>query len=353
MLTMTASGSVSDYRDTSSLRTVIATLAGVDASAVTITVAAASVLIIATIAVPASNTPAAVQALLSAALPTAAAASSRLGVTVEASPTVVVVSPSSLEESFDEIRSDDSKTMDTSVLVIGVVGGGTVLGLVCAIAACALMRRRINKLREENTQQKQAADAKLEAMVQRMTRLNQVVMRSSKAASSAASSMKSKDSKKGARCQVGASDSSTQRLVLAGSASSSRIIRRATSDLVPGLRTSSPSQLSPGASTTDSIGAAAQQAAWVTSQEHESCHEDAAAAFQEAIEKMDLEAIDASIEASQKLQAVEEEKGMTSVIAKVSSMTRAASSSQMTVRKVAAVSGKVNTVDLGDHAGYV
>ena len=55
--------------------------------------------------------------------------------------------------------------------------------LVCAIAAFDLMRRRIKKLRDENTQQKEApADAKLEAMTQRMTKLNQVVMRSSKAA---------------------------------------------------------------------------------------------------------------------------------------------------------------------------
>jgi len=57
-----------------------------------------------------------------------------------------------------------------------------VLLLVCAIAAFDLMRRRIKKLRDENTQQKEAADAKLEAMTQRMTKLNQVVMRSSKAA---------------------------------------------------------------------------------------------------------------------------------------------------------------------------
>tara|TARA_B100000795_G_scaffold187663_1_gene142735 strand:+ start:1023 stop:1277 length:255 start_codon:yes stop_codon:yes gene_type:complete len=62
------------------------------------------------------------------------------------------------------------------------LGGCAVLLLVCAIAAFDLMRRRIKKLRDENTQQKEAADAKLEAMTQRMTKLNQVVMRSSKAA---------------------------------------------------------------------------------------------------------------------------------------------------------------------------
>ena len=60
------------------------------------------------------------------------------------------------------------------------LGGCAVLLLVCAIAAFDLMRRRIKKLRDENTQQKEAADAKLEAMTQRMTKLNQVVMRSSR-----------------------------------------------------------------------------------------------------------------------------------------------------------------------------
>merc|ERR1712195_21413 len=53
VLILAASGSVSDYADTSSIQSKVAKLAGVDASAVTITVAAASVIITATIAVPA------------------------------------------------------------------------------------------------------------------------------------------------------------------------------------------------------------------------------------------------------------------------------------------------------------
>ena len=56
MLTLAASGSVSDYSDTSSLRQAVATAAGVDKSLVTIEVAAASVIITATIAMPASTT---------------------------------------------------------------------------------------------------------------------------------------------------------------------------------------------------------------------------------------------------------------------------------------------------------
>ena len=71
MLTLTASGSVSDYSDTSDLQARIATAAGVDKSLVTIEVAAASVIITATIAVPASTTAEAVQTSLASTLGTA------------------------------------------------------------------------------------------------------------------------------------------------------------------------------------------------------------------------------------------------------------------------------------------
>ena len=345
MLTMMASGSVSDYEDTSSLRTAIASAAGVEAEAVTITVAAASVIITAAIAVPASTTSTNVQTLLSAALPTAAAATAMLGITIESAPRVVVATtgPSpSLEDTVSHTEPNGTE-LDTPVLVIIILGGLAVLGLVCAIAAFAVMRRRIKKLRDENTQQKQASDAQLEAMTQRMTRLNQVVMRSSKAATSARSVLKSKESRNASRCQVGITgcDSSTERLVVSGSASSS-IIRRATSDLVPGLRSklsSPPLQLSPGASTTDSINAVSKAAAWVTNQEHDAGHQDAEEDFEDAVSQMDLNAIDASIEkaaeASQKLQAVTEEnaKAANTDKGRVSKMTHAVSSSEIKVRK--------------------
>ena len=70
MLTLTASGSVSDYTDSdkSSLQQKVATAAGVDKSLVTIEVTAASVLITATIAVPAATTAAAVRTSLSSKL---------------------------------------------------------------------------------------------------------------------------------------------------------------------------------------------------------------------------------------------------------------------------------------------
>ena len=93
VLTLTASGSVSDYADTSSLQQKIATAAGVDKSFVTISVAAASVIITANIAVPASSAAITVQASLASTLGTAAAASTALGVTVEAVPTVTIASP--------------------------------------------------------------------------------------------------------------------------------------------------------------------------------------------------------------------------------------------------------------------
>ena len=89
VLTLTVSGTPGDYADTSNLRQRIATAAGVDdASLVTISVAAGSVIIIATIAVPASTTPAAVQTSLTSTLGTAAAASAALGITVESDPSI-------------------------------------------------------------------------------------------------------------------------------------------------------------------------------------------------------------------------------------------------------------------------
>ena len=91
-----ASGSVSDYSDTSDLRDSIAANAGVDAASVSIRVAAASVIITATIAVPAATTASAVQSsLLSTLGATAESASAVLGVMVESSPTVAIALPPS------------------------------------------------------------------------------------------------------------------------------------------------------------------------------------------------------------------------------------------------------------------
>ena len=91
VLTLTASGSVGDYSDTSNLRQKVANAGGVDEEDVDILVLAASVLITATITVPAATTALAVQgSLLSVLGVSAKSASAALGVTVESSPTVAI-----------------------------------------------------------------------------------------------------------------------------------------------------------------------------------------------------------------------------------------------------------------------
>ena len=87
---MTASGSVGDYQETSGLQSSVARVAGVEPSAVTISVVAASVIITVTITVPASTTTSAVMTALSGSLGTAAVASAQLGITVETIPTVAI-----------------------------------------------------------------------------------------------------------------------------------------------------------------------------------------------------------------------------------------------------------------------
>ena len=126
MLTFTASGSVSDYADTSALQANVARLASVEASLVTIRVAAASVLITATIAVPASTTASAVQTALSDSLATAAGASDALGITVESTPTVTIATSEGGGGGGD----------DTAGIVGGVVGGGGALLLLLLVAYC-------------------------------------------------------------------------------------------------------------------------------------------------------------------------------------------------------------------------
>ena len=85
---MTASGSVSDYADTSILKESIATAAGLQATFVT-NMSITSGIITATIEVPTTTTAATVQARLSSSLATAAAASDVLGIPVEAVPLAI------------------------------------------------------------------------------------------------------------------------------------------------------------------------------------------------------------------------------------------------------------------------
>ena len=130
VLTLTASGSVSDYSDTSSLQQKFATVAGVDKSFVTISVAAASVIITATITVPASMTAAAVQTSLSSTLGTADKASAALGITVESDSTIktVTIEP---EAEVHVLPEGDSDSSSMGAIIGGAVGG--LLALCCCI----------------------------------------------------------------------------------------------------------------------------------------------------------------------------------------------------------------------------
>ena len=135
MLTLTASGSVSDYSDTSALQTSIAVNAGVDASSVSISVAAASVIITATIKVPTSMTADVVQTTLSSRLGTAAAASTALGITVASAPTV----ETALAAAEDD-NGDDKAPAIVGGTIGGIIGGGILL---CLAAFC--INRCLNK----------------------------------------------------------------------------------------------------------------------------------------------------------------------------------------------------------------
>merc|ERR1719247_2760908 len=94
-LYIVASGSVNDYTEAvlKDLRKKNANMLAIKKKLVTVTVGAGSVIITATIAVPAA-TAAAVQATVSSNLGTAAAASTALGITVEAAPTITTTGAS-------------------------------------------------------------------------------------------------------------------------------------------------------------------------------------------------------------------------------------------------------------------
>ena len=135
MLTLTVRGDVSEYADTSNLQRAIAEAAGVDVRFVSIRVAAASVLIIATIAVPDSMTANQVMNSLSSSLGTADAASTALGITVEEVPT---------------ITSSQSSTDSTNVAAIV---GGVLGGLVCILTILVLVLVVVIRMRASKSTQ--------------------------------------------------------------------------------------------------------------------------------------------------------------------------------------------------------
>ena len=94
VMTLMASGSVADHQDTSALRNTVASIVGVDASLVTITVAAGSVVITVSIAIPkCTSAPcqpssSSIQNELTTTLKNATAASAMLGITITATPSL-------------------------------------------------------------------------------------------------------------------------------------------------------------------------------------------------------------------------------------------------------------------------
>jgi NAD/NADP transhydrogenase alpha subunit len=144
VLTLTASGSVSDFseNDISSLQQKVANAAGVDKSLVTIRVAAASVRITATLSVPASTTADQVQTSLSSSLGNADAASIALGVTVEETPSITVEST---------IASVSSSNLNVP-LIVGIATGALVC-VVLSAGACVVMHRRRRKVQQQREQQ--------------------------------------------------------------------------------------------------------------------------------------------------------------------------------------------------------
>ena len=122
VLMLTVSGFVNDYSDTSNLQQKVAEAAGVDRSLVTIEISAASVLITATIAVPAATTASVVQSSLLAALGvTAESATAALGVIVESSPTVLIALPPSVPPPSSPWE-DTSEAVDVTCNMLCIIG---------------------------------------------------------------------------------------------------------------------------------------------------------------------------------------------------------------------------------------
>ena len=156
VLTLTASGDVGDYADTTAIAASIATSAGVDVSLVTIEVTPGSVVITATIATPPSTTPAAVQSSLGSALGTdAATASAALGITVEAAPTLAITpypvpspSPPPPAPPPSPLAPPPPSTDDGGLpmgAIIGIAVGGDLVLLLAVVVGIYCMKKANKK----------------------------------------------------------------------------------------------------------------------------------------------------------------------------------------------------------------
>ena len=133
---------MSDYADTSTLQTNIAQLAGVDASFVTISVTAASVLITAIIAVPATTTASTVQVALPSSLATAETASNALGIPVESSPTISIAITTSLQSPPSSPTMTMASEDGGDLVIVAAAGGGGAVLLLSMLTAAYCMRKK-------------------------------------------------------------------------------------------------------------------------------------------------------------------------------------------------------------------
>ena len=166
VLTLVARGNVDDYSSSQKLelRGKVADAAGVDQSRVTISVKAASVMITASIKVPASTTAAAMQLSLSSSLGTADKASAAFGITVESDPTFLIMS--------DDESSDDATSSDDEGATAGAVAGGVLGGLVaiCLLVSSLVYRCRLkSQANAANIQTAARAASSTTGQAQQMT----------------------------------------------------------------------------------------------------------------------------------------------------------------------------------------
>lgn len=184
------------------------------------------------------------------------------------------------------MQDEEKEKLGTTILVLSVVGGVAGLLLLFAIAGFARLGYRMRKLRAEKQRAMTEADSKLEAMAQRVTRLNQAVMKSSKAVHSAASARRP--------LEAGGRSSSSTRLT-------GRCQVVDTSAVIVAAELVKP-ESSKGAKPAKRVGRSASrtavemQAQWIMGQEDEAKRVEVAENLEEAVDNMDLDAMDAALE---------------------------------------------------------
>ena len=165
VIRLTAFGAVEDYTPDviESLEKNMAAVAGVDASLVTITVAPGSVLITATIAVPAAMQSYGVRNLIKAQLSDAEAASAALGITVASVPDFEITSSTTVYDVVDTSAAQDRNSTDkpSYSLIIGLVFGIVLTGIA---AAAVVWKYRSAKAAKKTLERNVAIDASAKSL---------------------------------------------------------------------------------------------------------------------------------------------------------------------------------------------